>query len=206
MAKKNYDYFAAFTACASYAHDAAVFLQSTMKSFDVQTFKAEMDKMHAIENAADDKKHEIMEHLAHEFITPIELEDIVNISQELDNVVDSIDDVMRKTYMFSITEILPEAVQFSDLIINCVNKMNSVIEKFPNFKKSRDIIPDIIEVNRIETEGDALHLSSLHSLYADNTDAVHILKWSRMFDSFEDCLDACEHVSNIIEGVIMKNT
>jgi Phosphate transport regulator (distant homolog of PhoU) len=206
MAKKNYDYFAAFSACAAFAKEAALFLQNAMNNFSVQTFKAEMDKMHAIENAADEKKHEIMEHLAHEFITPIELEDIVSISQELDNVVDSIDDVMRKMYMFSVTEVLPEAIQFSDLIVDCVSKMNSVIDKFSNFKKARDIHPDIIEVNRIETVGDALHLSSLHSLYADSTDAVHILKWSRMFDSFEDCLDACENVSDIVEGVIMKNT
>lgn len=206
MAKKNYDYFAAFSVCAGLACDAAVFLEASLKNFSVNSFKEKMDQMHKIENAADDKKHEIMQYLAHEFITPIELEDIVNITQELDNVVDAVDDVMRKMYMFNITEVTPESIKFTEYIVSCVNCTKAVIDKFQQFKKNRDIMTDIIEVNRIETEGDGLHLNAIRSLYTKPNDPVHVLKWTHMYDCFEECLDACENVSDIIEGVIMKNT
>ena len=37
-------------------------------------------------------------------------------------------------------------------------------------------------------------------------DAVELMIWREIFDRMEKCCDACEHVANAVESIIMKNT
>ena len=86
--------------------------------------------MHHIENAADGFRHDMTQVLSHEFIAPIEREDIIELAQDLDNVVDAIDDVMRRIYMFNVQTIRPEAKQFSAIITKCCHALLETIEEF----------------------------------------------------------------------------
>ena len=61
-------------------------------------------------------------------------------------------------------------------------------------------------INRLEEEGDRLYLDSMRTLHTGTTDPVEIIVWRDIFKYLEDCIDACEHTSDIVETVIMKNT
>ena len=93
MAKKGYNYFEAFVDMAQYACDAANYLVETLNNFDVHEMEERVTGLHEIENAADGKRHEITSHLIHEFITPIDREDIFNLVQQLDTAVDTIEEL-----------------------------------------------------------------------------------------------------------------
>ena len=42
-------------------------------------------------------------------------------------------------------------------------------------------------------------------LFSDTNDIMKVIKWREIYDYFENTLDACEDVANIVEGVVMKN-
>ena len=204
--EKPFDYFDAFSAIAHYGTEAACYLHQSLTEYNIDTFRERADAMHVIENAADTEKHAIIEHLAHEFITPIEREDIVALAQALDNVMDAIDDVMRRVYMFSVQRIRPETLKFTALIVEACKALEATVAEFKNFKSSKSISGLIIEVNTDENRGDALHFEYLHKLFAgDNTDRTVVI-WMSLFETLEECFDACEDAADIIESVIMKNT
>ena len=66
------------------------------------------------------------------------------------------------------------------------------------------VLDQIIEVNRIENEGDLVHRSSLSRLFAEEKDAIEIIKWKHLYEEMEEALDACETVANLVQGVMMK--
>ncbi|MHB1315375.1 MAG: DUF47 domain-containing protein [Christensenellales bacterium] len=204
--KNNYNYFDSFIQCATYSCAAAQYLQDTLTSFNPETFATRMKEMHTIENDADQEKHEMIKYLSREFITSIEREDIVDLAQELDNVTDSIDDVVRRMYMFNIMQIRPEAVEFSKLIVQCCEAMKTAVKEFKNFRKSKTINDYIVETNRLESVGDDLHASSIRSLFLQSQSNLNTFVWVNIFDGLEHCLDCCENVVDIIESVIMKNS
>lgn len=204
--KKSTDYFEYFRISAEKAKDAAIFMDKSFRSFDKDSFSDRVDEMHEIEHAADANRHEMIERLAREFLPPIEREDIVALAQELDNVVDAIDDVAQRVHMFNISEIRPEALEFSELIISCCNALLEAVAEFRNFRNSKTIKTLMITVNTLESDGDALHSRSVHSLFSENADPLSTVAWMKIFDGFEDCLDACEDAVDIIESVIMKNS
>ena len=207
MAKKesNY-YYDAFAKGIFYANDAAALLQSCFDNFDADGIRAQLAEMHKIEHAADGVKHEMMERLMKEFLPPIEREDIVELSHTIDDVTDAVEDVLLGMYMYNITVFRPEAKEFTGLISRCCGALKDMAQEFSNFRKSTLLKEKIIEVNGLEEEGDRLYTDAMRRLYTEEKDPVSILAWTTMYDRLEKCCDCCEHVADMVEQVIMKNS
>lgn len=207
MAKKdNNYYFDAFAKGISYANDAAVLLQSNFENFDIAKVRTQLDEMHVIEHTADGVKHEMMERLMKEFLPPIEREDIVELAHTIDNVTDSIEDVMLRIYMYNVSELRADVKDFADLIVRCCTALKVVSEELQNYRKSTILMSKVAEVNSLEEEGDRLYAEATHKLYTEEKDPIKILVWTNIYDRLEKCCDSCEKVMDMVELVIMKNS
>ena len=207
MAKKsdNY-YFENFIQCVECGCQAAMMLEENLANFDVNRLSENLDELHKIEHDADKKKHEMMGVLVKAFITPIEREDIILLSQCIDEVTDQIEDVLIRIYINNVHTIRPEALQFTKVIIRCCKVLKEIMEEFANFKKSKTLHGLIIEINALEEEGDRLIIDSMRRLHTEVTDPLEIIAWREIYNFLEKCCDACEHVADAVESVIMKNT
>lgn len=206
MAKNKYDYFDSFSEMVQYSCDAAKMLYTTLEHFNLGELSQKIEDMHKIEHAADLKKHEMMSNLLHEFITPIEREDIVSLADSIDSVTDAIEDVLIRLYIFNIKGLRLESLAFADVILNCCNALKNAVDEMKNYKRSTTIKSLIIEVNRLEEEGDKLYITAVRDLFLNSKDTIEIVSWREAFEHFEKCCDACEDVADIIETVIMKNS
>ena len=207
MAKKsdNY-YFENFIQCVECGCQAAMMLEENLANFDVNRLSENLDELHKIEHDADKKKHEMMGVLVKAFITPIEREDIILLSQCIDEVTDQIEDVLIRIYINNVHTIRPEALQFTKVIIRCCKVLKEIMEEFANFKKSKTLHGLIIEINALEEGGDRLFIDSMRRLHTEVADPLEIIAWREIYNFLEKCCDACEHVADAVESVIMKNT
>ena len=137
--KKNNDYFEMLVDLIGYSCEAASLLDNTISNFRMSQIDSRIKDMHKIEHNADIKKHEMINKLSKEFITPIERGDIIELANEIDNVTDAIEDVLVRIYMFNISVMREEAVEFSKLIVKICNETSALIKEFRNFKKSSEI-------------------------------------------------------------------
>ena len=92
-----------------------------------------------------------------------------------------------------------EAISFKD------NWYRTAAE-FENFKKSKTMRSLIIACNDVEEDCDKLYLATMHNLTRNSTDVLTTMSWYKIFDCLEACADACEHVSECVGSIIMKNT
>ena len=203
--KTNF-YFSSFSQAIEFSLQEAHILYETLKDFHPEKLSQVMDDMHKLENQADMSKHEMMEKLAQEFITPIERDDIIHLAQELDEITDHIEDVILRIYMFNIQSIREDALDFAKVIIACCEKLQTALDDFGNYKKSKIIPQAIIEINSLENEGDRLYTRALRSLFTTCTDPIQVLAWTETFRLMERCCDACEHAANVVESIVMNNT
>jgi len=42
-------------------------------------------------------------------------------------------------------------------------------------------------------------------LFEHEKDVIELIKWKEIFERIEEAIDVCEDVSNIIEGIVLKN-
>ncbi len=204
--KNNYNYFDTFVKLSNYCCLAANMLDETLKNFNVSELPEKMKLMHNIEHDADLEGHDLMRKLFHEFITPIEREDIVSLTHEIDNITDSIEDVLLRLYMYNIPNIRSEALEFSEIIVKSCYELKKVFEEFHNFRKSKEMHRGIVLINRLEEEGDNLYTKAVRRLHMTSTDPIEIMTWTEVINRLEKCCDACEYAVNVVESIIMKNS
>ena len=207
MAKKQDSfYYENFSACAGYACQAAHYLEDALKNFDPERLHSMLDKLHEVEHAADEKKHELSHVLARAFITPIEREDIILLSQSIDEVTDKIEDVMLRLYCNNIRTIRPDAIELGAVLIRCCEEVRMLMNEFSDFHHSKKLREHIIHINTMEEQADKLFIDSMRRLHTSTSDPIEIISWREIYIYMEKCADACEHVADAVESVIMKNT
>ncbi len=204
--KSDYNYFDAFANLSKFSYNLAISLNETLKNFDPNFITGKVTEAHAIEHNADIAKHDIMNRLVKEFLPPIEREDITSLTQEIDDVTDSVEDVLIYIDMFNIQSIRPEILKFTQLIVQCCKALDEALEEFKNFKSSKKLRDKIIEINRLEEDGDALYVDSMRNLYHTSKDPIELMCWTEVLHRLEKCCDNCEDVADILESIVMKNS
>lgn len=205
MAKKN-DYFELILSQTAFCVEAAKLLESYFSDYSADELAKRRAEIHAIEHRADEKKHEILEKLSTEFITPIEQEDITHLVQIIDDVTDALDNVLLECYMYHVEELPQGAQEFSRQVLACVNALYRAAAELKSFKKPAVLRPLLVEVNTMETEADNSYIESVHRLFGTESDMRRLLGGKAIFDSLESCCDQCEHAADIIDQIIMKNS
>ena len=207
MAKKSDEfYYENFAACADYACQAARLLEATMRDYDPGRIGDVVRSMHDIEQAADEKNHEISDALLTAFITPIEREDIDLLSDCLDIVVDRIEGVVHRMYFCNIQDIRPPALELAGKIVAACDEMRKLVEEFPQFKRNKSLREHIIAINTIEEEADELFIKSMRTLHTTETDPIAVIAWRDVYTFLEYCADSCEHVAEAVDAIVMKNS
>ncbi|NLO09897.1 MAG: DUF47 family protein [Clostridiales bacterium] len=204
--KHSFNYFEAFVELSKYSLSSAEILHKILADFNPSELSLRVKEMHEIEHNADLAKHVIMNHLVKEFLPPIEREDIISLSQEIDDVTDSVEDVLLFLSMFNIKTIRPDVLKFTALISDCCKSMYEALVEFQNFKHSRILHDKIIEINHLEEVGDGLYFDMMSNLYASSNNPVELMTWTEILHKLERCCDNCEDVANVIEQIVMKNS
>ncbi len=199
-------YFENFISAGECSQKAAEYLSEHLKNYDCSKIEHDLKSIHEIEHTGDSKRHAMSAALAKAFVTPVDREDLALLSNNIDEVTDDIEEVMQRLYVDRIKTILPEAILFADKIVECCALMVNMLREFENFKKPAKLRGMIIELSNKEEECDELYLRSLLAIYDHCKDPLEIIFWREIFDHLEKCADACEHVGDCVETVVMKNT
>ena len=199
-------YFENFIAAAEESCRAAEYLVECLTNYEPDAIGVMLEKMHTMEHAADKKKHEMSTSLAKAFVTPIDREDLAELSQNIDEVTDKIEDVLLRVYCNNVQKIRPEALELSRLVIRCCEEAKLMAQEFADFKRSKGLRDHIIRINTLEEEADQQFINSMRTLHTTCMDPIEIIVWREIFLYLEKCVDACEHVADTVESVVMKNS
>ena len=206
MKKKNeFNYFEQFAKSANLAKIAIEELKKYIFNFNSDSTGIYMKQIHAIENQADNNLHELKTFLLRDFLPPIDREDIVATAHKIDDLVDSIDEIVINIDIFVITEITEDMKILINLLEKAVETTYNLVVIMNNLKNAKEIKEKVIEVNKLEEEADRLYENSIRELYKTQKDPIEVIKWSNMYNVLENCFDACENIADCIEEVLLKN-
>jgi predicted phosphate transport protein (TIGR00153 family) len=198
---KEEQYFSFFAQMTSYIYDAAHALVEMLNDKG-DTYGEHLKGIKAIEHQCDDLTHSISTKLNKSFITPFDREDIYLLSGALDDVVDLIDDAARAMVMYDVQESTPHARSFADVIQRMAVQLHEVVSMLA---KPNGISPRLVELHRLENEGDEIYHTAVAELFRNAADPLKVIKWKDIYEKLEAAIDRCENVANIIESVIIKH-
>ncbi len=206
--KTKHDYFATFHQQAELALEEANVLIEVMENFTTaEAVQEYMPRAHEIETRADELNHSNFNAIAVDFITPIDRDDVIKISQAIDEVVDEIEEVVRELYIMNVHSMHEGAIKMAQIIKKACEALVVVTAEFKNFKKSDAFRRAVVDANSFEEEADELYAQLIRNLHVEDEDKpMRVLVWSRIFNKMEVCSDVCEHVADIMNSVLLKNS
>jgi len=198
---KEEQYFDLFAQMTQYISDAAELLVQMLsdKNADYEEYAK---RMKGLEHACDELTHSISTRLNKSFITPFDREDIYLMSSALDDIVDLIDDAARAIVIFDVKEVTNHARDFASVIKRMSAELKEIVAAL---KRPKGVTPRLVEIHRLENEGDDIYHRAVAELFHDQRDPLYVLKWKEIYEKLEAAVDRCENVANIIESVIIKH-
>lgn len=159
-----------------------------------------------MEHKSDYQQHNILNELNKTFVTPFDREDIYTVANLMDDIVDFMEVASSRFIMFDVHESTDDAKALAELVVRSCSKIIELMQEFKFMNKSKELQNIIIEINKIEEEGDLCFRKAIRILFTEKKDDVlNLIKWREIYQYMEDVLDACESVANVVEGVAMKN-
>jgi predicted phosphate transport protein (TIGR00153 family) len=158
-----------------------------------------------IEHKGDRITHDIIHRLNKSFITPLDREDIIAIASRLDSVIDVIHGTADRMLIYRIRRIDKPLVTMTELLVQATKAVCQAFELLPSGKHS-EILPHCVEINRIEDIADAINRQAIGELLDnDAMNTLEVIKLKEIYEHLEDCIDLCEDLADILEGVVIKN-
>lgn len=203
ITSKEEIFFDLFVDTAKNIHKTAKFLEELMNNYS--NVNEKIKTIEECEHECDERVHNILEQLNKSFITPIDREDIFLIAKELDNITDDIESTAHRFRMYNVDSITEDAKRLCGLIVKCTEELKQLMMLLKDIKKTKVIKDKIIEINRLENEGDEIYRNAITRMFVMENNPLEVIKWTGIYEYLENTLDACEDVANIVEGVVMKN-
>jgi predicted phosphate transport protein (TIGR00153 family) len=154
------------------------------------------------EQHGDQITHDVIHRLNQTFVTPIEREDILELTSALDDIVDYIEEVADYIGLYKIEAPMDAALRLARVLLDATRAIAAAIPKVRGFK---DISQHTVEVHRLENDGDRITRDAVASLFEGGIDPMVVIRWKDIFERLENAIDATERAAYILEGIVIKN-
>jgi len=201
---KEENFLIQFNRTAEIIVEAALALDDLAKDFtDVEV---KVGRIKHLEHEGDHVTHQTFALLSRTWITPIDREDIHDLTKQLDDVLDLIDAAAARLVLFKIPAPTPELRAQSHLIVQSAQAIQRALGLLSDLKNSREILDACIEINRLENEADSVNRKAIGRLFEKEKDPIVIMKWKEIYEVLETATDACEDVANVLEQIVLKSS
>jgi hypothetical protein len=200
--KKDEKFFKIFGQMTVYILEAAEILGSMLRNPGADP-TALAARIKDLEHKGDELTHKVIDELNKTFITPIDREDIHDLSSALDDVLDLIDSTATRIVLFRITEPIRSVPELSAVLLSQAMEISAAVS---NLQDNDHVVERCIEINRLENDADRLFQSAIAALFDEVKDPIDVIKRKEIIETLETATDKAEDVANVLESIVVKNT
>ena len=155
------------------------------------------------ETAGDEITRELIQLLNTQYVTPFDREDIYELATKLDDVVDYIEEVSDLLGLYGIESTTRHAVEQCSILVLAVEQLSIALTRL---KGLRGIQQPLVELKRLEDEGDRIVHDAIAALFRDDRiDPLIVIRWKDVYEGLERAIDSCETAANVIANIAVKN-
>jgi hypothetical protein len=155
------------------------------------------------EHRGDRIAYELIHRLNRELSTPIEHADLLALISSLDDVVDLVDEVAAFLTLYAVEAPMIQAEALALVLRDGARELCRAVHRAVLLE---DISEHVVEVHRLENEGDRIVRGAIASLFEEGIDPMVVIRWKDIFERLEDAIDSTERAAYVLEGVVIKNT
>jgi uncharacterized protein len=154
------------------------------------------------EQEGDRITHDIIHRLTGRRVrAPFTAGDGYTLATTLDDIVDHTEQAAAQLVLYGVEAPMEQAVEFAEVLVGAGEQ---IARGLRCLRTGAELAPHLVEIHRLENEGDRLQRDAVASLFAGGIDPMVVIRWKDIFESLEAAVDACETVAHVLEGITLK--
>jgi uncharacterized protein len=195
------EFYDLFTAAGENALAAARKAAERFEAFPERT--VHQQEIKELENRGDDLTRQTIELLNTQYITPFDREDIYELAKAIDDVVDYIENASDLLGLYQVGRPMDQSVQLSRILVSAAENLAKALAELRGLRNAERYL---IEVKRLEDDGDRILREALAALFQDGeVDPMTVIRWKDILEALEDAIDACETAADVVGNIVVKN-
>lgn len=192
-------FFPLFIEAARNIHQGAKALQRMLEEY--QGTDEEWRAVEEYEHEGDKITHRIHQALHQSRMRAGEREVLHKLTGTLDDVIDLIEGVAARLYMYRVERPTPEALRLAEIILRSTDRVVQGVSALPDPDR---IQAHCIEINRLENEADEVSREAIAALFQGGVPPLDVVKWKEIYETMETVTDHCEDVANRLEEICLR--
>ncbi|HMJ33615.1 MAG TPA: DUF47 family protein [Baekduia sp.] len=132
---------------------------------------------------------------------PLDPSDGHQLATTLDDIVDFAEQAADELSLYGVEAPMEQAALIAEVLVGAGDQ---VAQALRCLRSGSEMAPHLVEIHRLENEGDRLGREAVASLFATGIDPMVVIRWKDIFETLEQSIDACEKVAHVLEGITLK--
>jgi uncharacterized protein Yka (UPF0111/DUF47 family) len=159
----------------------------------------------AVEHEGDRIAHDLIHRLngaeGSRLRCPFDVEDGFRLATALDDVVDDAEAAGDMLAVYRVDAPTDQATQLAEILVLSADQVALALGAL---SAGEDMGPFLVEIHRLENEGDRISRDAIASLFEEGVDPLFVIRWKDIYGALENAVDACETVAHHLEGIALK--
>ena len=156
----------------------------------------------ALEHRGDEVTREILELLNTQYVTPFDREDIYDLAKAIDDVVDYMENASDLLGLYKVESRLDASLDQCKLLVEVAEHLAGALA---DLKQLRRADKHVVEVKRLEDEGDSVVRAGIAGLFENGLDPLMVIRWKDILEALEDAIDSGETAADLVGNIVVKN-
>ncbi|HEY3551557.1 MAG TPA: DUF47 family protein [Gaiellaceae bacterium] len=201
LVPRTTEFYELFAAAGRVAHEAARLTETRFR--EVPEPSIPQARVKDLEREADEIVRGVFGLLNTQYVTPFDREDISELARAVDDVVDYVEEASDLLDLYKIEAPMEQAIEQCRILVEACAQLERAVSSLRNF---RGIDEAILEIKRLEDEGDRVARDAIASLFEDEDVSPRtMIRWKDVFEALERAIDACETAGHTVGNIVLKN-
>jgi uncharacterized protein len=169
---------------------------------DYGTLKEKNNILKNLEHEGDQFTHKLFTIIDKTFVTPLDKEDISELTSAIDQVLDSTYGTSDKLVLFKILKPSRYMQEFATLLLTASQEIYNAVTELHKGKREK-LLEHSKAISNCEHEGDSVYRFAIAELF-ETYDAIDIIKLKEVYETLENALDRSRDVADVIEDIALK--
>jgi uncharacterized protein Yka (UPF0111/DUF47 family) len=132
---------------------------------------------------------------------PFDIDDGYRLATALDDVVDDAEAAGDMMAVYRVEAPTDQATQLAEILVLAGDQVGLALDALC---AGKDLSPYLVEIHRLENDGDRISRDAIASLFAEGVDPLFVIRWKDIYTALENAIDSCETVAHNLEGIVLK--
>lgn len=201
---QNEIFYRHFNNAAENASVMAKLLHEAVHSNEEQ--KPQYANINRLRAKSQEINHQIFVDSGKSLISPFDRSDMIALVSALDIVAGYINISSRRINLYLPKAITAPIRELSGLIVELCEELEKCVKVINSMKNSQVITDCINSIKALEHYADKVYNKAVAALLIEESDAIELIKYNEILHALEVTTDKCEHVTTVIEAIVVKNS